>query len=188
MLLTFIKNEKAWILSHMIWVVAVAVALVIGHIAIREHDARMAADATIKVSQANIASLQQQIASRDAQLAQKVQVITKIVHDLPPNATPGQIVAVIPQLTDAPLNARAIPGDLVNISVAAFPLVQVLEQAAIDHTANLTCQGDLTDQKAIVVQQNNEISALKKKTPFLARLKHGAELVGAGLMIGLLLK
>ena len=188
MLLTFIKNEKAWILSHLIWVVAVAVALVIGHIALSEHDARMAADATIKVSQANIASLQQQIASRDAQLAQKVQVITKIVHDLPPNPTPGQIVAVIPQLTDAPLNARAIPGDLVNISVAALPLVQVLEQAALDHAANLTCQGDLKDQKAISAQQNAEIAALKKKPSFLNRVKHVAEAVGVGIAIGFILK
>ena len=188
MLLTFIKNEKAWILSHMIWVVAVAVALVIGHVALTEHDQRMAGDAAIKVSQANIEQLQQQVKDRDAQLAQKVTVITKVVHDLGPAPTPGQIVAAIPSLTDAPLNARTIPGDPTNISVAAFPLIQVLQQAVIDHTANLTCQGDLTDQKAIVVQQNNEISALKKKTPFLARLKHGAELVGAGLMIGLLLK
>lgn len=187
-MLTFIKTEKAWILSHLIWVVAVAVALVIGHIALDQHDQRMAADATIKVSQANIAALQKQVSDRDAQLAQKVTVITKVVHDLGPAPTTGQIVAAIPQLTDAPLNARVIAGDNVNISVAAFPLIQVLQQAAIDHATNLTCQGDLTSQKAISAQKDLEIAALKKKPSFISRVKHVAEAVGAGIAIGLILK
>src|SRR5208282_2865543 len=187
--ITVVKTDvKTFVLSHLIWVVAIAVALVLGNITLKEHDARVVAEASIKVSQANIAALQQQITDRDAQLAQKVTVITKVVHDLGPAPTAGQIVAAIPQLTDAPLNARVIAGDNVNISVAAFPLIQVLQQAAIDHAANLTCQADLTDQKAVSVQKDAEIAALKKKPSFISRVKHVAEAVGVGIAIGLILK
>jgi hypothetical protein len=188
MLLAFIKTEKAWILSHLCWIILIG-ALYFGFtVWLAEHDQRMAADAAIKVSQANIEQLQQQIKDRDAQLAHKVSIITKIVHDLPPNPTPGQIVAVIPQLTDAPLNARVIAGDALNVSVAAGPLVQVLEQAALDHAANLTCQEDLTGQKAISAQKDKEIAALKKKPSFVSRVKRVAEAVGVGIAIGFILK
>jgi len=187
-MLTFIKTEKTWIVSHLVWVVAIAVALVIGNIALKEHDARVQAEATIKTSQAAIATLQQQVADRDAALAQKVTVITKVVHDLGPAPTTGQIVAAIPQLTDAPLNARVIPGDPTNISVAAFPLIQVLQQAALDHVGLATCQGDLKDQKSIDAQKDVQIAALKKKPAFFTRVKNVAEAVGVGIAIGLLLK
>jgi hypothetical protein len=187
-MLTFIKNEKTWLISHLVWVVAVAVALVIGHVALSEHDARVKAEASIKASEATVASLQQQIATTNAQAAQKVTVITKVVHDLGPAPTTGQIVAAIPQLTDAPLNARTIPGDPTNISVAAFPLIQVLQQAATDHVNLGACQSDLKNETAISAQKDAQIAILKKKSPFLTRLKHGAELVGVGLALGLLLK
>jgi hypothetical protein len=117
-----------------------------------------------------------------------VTVITKVVHDLGPAPTTGQIVAAIPQLTDAPLNARTIPGDPTNISVAAFPLIQVLQQAATDHVNLGACQSDLKNETAISAQKDAQIAILKKKSPFLTRLKHGAELVGVGLALGLLLK
>jgi hypothetical protein len=187
-MLTFIKNEKTWLISHLVWIVAIAVALVIGHVALGEHDARVKAEASIKASEATVASLQQQIAATNAQAAQKVQVITKVVHDLGPAPTTGQIVAAIPQLTDAPLNARTIPGDPTNISVAAFPLIQVLQQAATDHVNLGACQSDLKNETAISAQKDMQIAVLKKKPAFLTRVKHVAEAVGAGIIIGVLLK
>lgn len=186
-MLTFLKNEKTWIVSHLIWIVAIAVALVIGNIALQQHDARVRAEITIKASQANIEQLQQQVKDRDAQLAQKVTTITKVVHDLGPAPTSGQIVEAIPKLTDVPLNARAIPNDATNISVAAFPLIQVLQQAATDHVALGTCQGDLKDQTAISTQKDVQIAALKKKPTLLVRIKHVAEAVGVGIVIGVVL-
>ncbi len=181
-------DYRHWILTHLVWIVLGASVLVGGRVWLTEHDQRMAADAAIKVSQANISNLQQQIKDRDAAAAQKTQTIVKIVHDLGPAPTTGQIVAAIPQLTDAPLNARTIPGDPVNISVAAMPLVTVLQQAAMDHVANSACQADLTAQKSISAQKDLEIAALKKKPSFLNRVKHVAEAVGVGITIGLLLK
>ena len=89
--ITVVKTDvKTFVLSHLIWVVAISVALLMGHAWLGEHDARVKAEASIKASEATVASLQQQVATTNAQAAQKVQVITKIVHDLPPNATPGQ--------------------------------------------------------------------------------------------------
>ena len=179
---------RHWVLSHIIWLVA-AVTLYIGFSAWRgAHDQALIAQTTIKGSQDVIAQLQKQIAANDAAAAQKTQTIVKIVHDLGPAPTTGQVVAAIPQLTDAPLNARTIPGDPVNISVAAMPLVTVLQQAAVDHVANSACQADLTAQKSISAQKDLEIAALKKKPSFLNRVKHVAEAVGVGVAIGLLLK
>jgi len=187
--ITVVKTDvKTFVLSHLIWVVAISVALLMGHAWLGEHDARVKAEASIKASEATVASLQQQIATTNAQAAQTVQVITKIVHDLPPNATPGQIVAVIPQLTDAPLNARTISGDPTNVSVAALPLIQVLQQAATDHIQLGACTSDLKNETAIVAAKDQEIVALKKKPALLTRVKHVAEAVGVGIAIGLILK
>jgi len=187
--ITVVKTDvKTFVLSHLIWVVAISVALLMGHAWLGEHDARVKAEASIKASEATVASLQQQIATTNAQAAQKVQVITKIVHDLPPNATPGQIVAVIPQLTDAPLNARTIPGDPTNFSVAALPLIQLLQQASTDHIQLVACTSDLNNETSIVAAKDQEIVALKKKPALLTRVKHVAEAVGVGIAIGLILK
>jgi hypothetical protein len=187
-MLNFIKTEKAWILSHLVWIVAVAVALVVGHIALTEHDQRVAAEAAMKISEANVSQLQAQIKNTDNVAAQKVQTIVKIVHDLGPNATPGQIVAAVPQLTDAPLNARVIANDPANISVAAVPFLQFLQTSATNSVLLGACQSDLKNETAIVGQKQDEITALKKKPSFISRVKHVAEAVGVGIAIGILLK
>ena len=129
-MLNFFKAEKAWVVSHLIWIVSLAVALGLGRISLADHDERVAAEAEIRVSQATVANLEQQIKNTDAAAATKVQTIVKIVHDTPP--TPAGVVAAVPQLTDAPLNARVIQNDPTNISVAAIPFLQFLQQSAID--------------------------------------------------------
>lgn len=124
-MIQFIKNEKALLLSHAIWVVALVVALAIGHAWIGEHDARVVADAQIKTSETVIANLQQQILATNAAAAAKVQTIVKIVHDA---QTPAQQIAAIPQLSNIDLNARSIPALTPNgppqVAVNLAPLVQ----------------------------------------------------------------
>lgn len=184
-MLNFFKAEKAWVVSHLIWIVALAVALGVGRIALTEHDERIVAEAAIKVSEAKVSELQQQIKDTDTAAAQKVQTIVKIVHDTPP--TPTGVVAAVPQLTDAPLNARVIPNDPTNISVAAVPFLQFLQQSAIDKVNLAACTSDLTNEKAIVVQKDSQIADLRKKPKFLVRVKHVAEAIGVGIVIGIIL-
>jgi hypothetical protein len=187
-MIKFITEEKAWILSHLIWLAAVGVALVVGHIALQEHDQRVLADATIKTSQATIANLESQIVTTNAQAAQKVQTVVKIVHDLGPTPTTGQVVASIPQLTDAPLNARPAADNPAQVSVDATPFLNLLAQAKTDSINLGACQSDLKNETAIAGQKDVEIAALKKKPSLLKRVKHIAEAVGVGIAIGLVLK
>lgn len=174
-------DYRHWILTHLVWIVAVAVGLLAGRIALQEHDARVLADATVKADQANIVTLQQHIAATDAAAAQKVQTVVKIVHDV---TTPAQAIPAIPQLTDVPLNSRPSVDNPAQVSVDAVPLVQLLGQCKED-SVNLTkCQSDLTDQKAIDAKKDDEIKALKKKPSFTHRLKKDLEFAGICIGIG----
>ena len=172
---------RHWILSHLIWVVAITVALVMGHSYLAEHDARIAADAAIKVSQANVANLQKQMAANDAAAAQKTQTIVKIVHDA---ITPAQQIAAIPQLSDVPLNARIAPGLPEAVTVDLAPLVQELGQCKQDAVNLAACKIDLTNEKAIDAQKDDQIKALKKKPAFWHRVKKTLELIGICVGIG----
>lgn len=176
-----------FILSHSIWAVALVVALVLGNIALKEHDQRIAAQAQIKTSEATIAQLQTQISTTNAQAAAKVQTIVKIVHDLGPAPTPAQIVAAVPSLTDAPLNTRTIPGDSTDVEVTAIPFINFLVTAKTDEIELGACQANLTAETAITAQKNVEIAALKKKPSFLHRVGDVAKAVGVGIGVGLLI-
>ena len=186
-LIKFLTAEKAWIISHLVWVVAVAVAYV-GFTNWRyAHDEAAAKAAQVQVAQATIANLQAQIAANDKQAAQKVQTIVKIVHDA---QTPAQVVAALPNFPDLPsLSARTIPGDPVDVEVAAQPLMNLIGQYETVVTNLNACQADDTAEKAIVVQKDNEIVVLKKKPPLKARLvramKVGGTILGIGILIGL---
>ena len=165
-------------ISHLVWVVAVAVAYV-GFTNWRyAHDEAAAKAAQVQVAQATIANLQAQIAANDKQAARKVQTIVKIVHDAQTN------------FPDLPaLSARTIPGDPVDVEVAAQPLMNLIGQYETVVTNLNACQADDTAEKAIVVQKDNEIVVLKKKPPLKARLvramKVGGTILGIGILIGL---
>ena|SRR5208282_5078218 len=175
---------RHWLLTHLVWIIALAVGFY-GFTQWRyEHDNSAAKAAQLQVAQANIANLQAQIVANDNQAAQKVQVITRIVHDA---QTPAQVVAAIPTLTDIPLNARTIPNDPVDVEVAAVPLIDLIGRFAADETNLTACRSDLTAEKAIVVQQQTEIIILKRKPPLKQRLIHAAKVGGTILGIGILI-
>ena len=175
---------RHWILSHLVWVVAVTIALIMGRSFIVEHDARILADAQIKTSEAAITTLQQQIAATNAAAAQKVQTVVKIVHDA---ATPTQVVTAIPQLTNVPLNARVAPDNPAQVAVDAQPFINLLGQAKTDAINLAACQSNLKDETAIVDQKQIEIAALKKKPSMWKRAAGVAKAVGVGIGIGLLI-
>ena len=177
-------NLPTFLLSHAVWIVGIVVALVGFHVWVGEHDQRIAAEAAIKSSQATIATLQQQIATTNAQAAQKVQTIVKVVHDLGPAPTSAQIVAAVPQITDAPLNTRVIPNDPTDVSVASAPFLQFVQQAATDKVNLSACQNDLKSETAIAAQKDAQIAALKKKPAFMKRVKKTLEMIAICVTIG----
>jgi hypothetical protein len=175
---------KAYAKTHLFYIVLIAVGFVAFHSWLQEHDARVAADNTVKQQEAQVADLKQQIEAAQQQAAQKVRVVTKVVHDA---VTPTQVVAAIPSLTGLPLAAREIPGDSVNVAVAAQPLIQL---AGEDKTALIQLEGcqqvDTLKDKQLVAK-DVEIAALKKKPSFWKRVTGTAKAVGVGVGIGLLL-
>lgn len=166
---------KTYAKTHIFYIVLIAVGLIAFHSWLQEHDARLKADDTIKQQEVIVADLKQQIANAQQQAAQKVQVITKVVHDV---TTPTQAVAAIPQLTNAPLDTRLAVDNAMQLSVDALQLVQVLGQAKIDKTNLDTCQtiGALKDQQSLA--KDVEIAALKKKPSVWKRVGGTAKTIG----------
>ena len=175
---------KHWILSHLVVIVGVAIALVGVHAWLGEHDARLNSEIAIKGSEAKVSQLEQQIAATNAAAAQKVQVVTRIVHNV---ATPAEAIAAIPQVTDSALNARAIPNNPVQIAVDYLPLIDLLGQAKSDAINLAACTSNLTAETSIVAAKQTEIVALKRKPSFWHRVGGVAKAVGVGVGIGFLI-
>jgi ribosomal protein L11 len=175
---------KAYAKTHIFYIVLIAVGLIAFRSWLQEHDARQAADNTVKQQEAQVADLKQQIVTANQQAAQKVQVVTKIVHDA---VTPSQVVAAIPSLTNVPLNTREVPGNPTDVLVAAQPLIQLAGDDKAAHIQLEACQqvGALKDQQ--LTAKDVEIAALKKKPSFWKRVLGTAKAVGVGVGIGLLL-
>ena len=176
---------RHWLLTHLLWIVALGVGYAGFSQWKYEHDTNAAKAVQIAVAQNTITQLNAQIIANNTQAAQKVTTITKIVHDV---TTPAQAVAAIPILTNIPLNARVIPGNAVDVEVAALPLVDLIGQYQIAQTNLSACQANITAEKAIVVQQAGEIATLKKKPPLKQRIVHalkvGGTIFGIGVVIG----
>jgi hypothetical protein len=179
-MLTYLKTFAA---THLFYIILIAGGLFAFHAWTTEHDARIKAEASIKADETTVASLQQQIVAVNAAAAQKVTVITKIVHDV---TTPTQAVIAIPQLTDIPLNARVSIDNPSQVSVDALPLVAILGQAKVDKTNLDACTANRASDAAIMAQKDSEIKVLKAKPSFWHRVTHTAKLIAIGVGIGAL--
>ena len=187
---TFVKH-------HLIWVVAVAISIVGVHAWLGEHDARLAAEAKIKVDESQvqvlqqsiaqnnqaIASLQQQMQQRDAANAQ---LIATLVKQRQAATTPPQQVAVLQSEAKLPEPITSLPNspDWKLPAVDVAPLFSQVNSGLQAQAALSTCQGDLTDQKAITAKDDStiadqtkqialkqdEIQSLKKKPSFWKRV------------------
>jgi hypothetical protein len=164
---------KAFLLSHAIWIVIIAVLVFSARAWLSEHDARISAER-------NEAVLREQVSQRQVEVQKQVQVITRIVHEA---QTPEQVVAAIPQLTDMPFNTRTIPNDLSHVQVDAPALVEFAGQCKKDAVQLAVCQKDLSDEKSI--------SASYKKASghrgFFGKVWGGVQkvgLLGIGLALG----
>ena len=175
---------RHWALSHAVWIAAVVIALVLGRSWMAEHDARLRADDQIKASEDIIKNLRDHQAATDAAAAQKVQVITKIVHDA---STPVQVVAALPKIDTqiaAQLNARTIPTAPADVQVDAAAMIQVVGDLKNSQVQLGACQSNLADEKSIVASKDDEIKALKKKPSFWTRVGGAAKMIGIGIGIG----
>lgn len=170
--------------THLFYLVVIGLALFLGHLWLSEHDQRMVALATIKQQEVTVADLKTQIATAQAQAAQKVQVVKEVVQAA---KTPTEVAAAIPSLTDLPLTTRPVPDSPVDVTVAAQPLLQLAGEAKTAEVQLATCQqvSDLKDKQ--LAAKDAEVAALKKKPRFLTRVKHVAEAVGVGVAIGVML-
>ena len=101
--------------------------------------------------------------------------------------TPAQVVAALPQFPDLPvLGARTVPGDPVDVEVAAQPLMDLIGRYETVVTNLNACQADFAAQKAIDVQKDTQIAVLRKKQKFWHRVGRAAKLIGIGIGIGAL--
>lgn len=171
-----------YVKTHLWYISLIAIGLIFIHSWQSEHDQRVLADATIKSANQSIATLQQQITTTNAKAASDQAALERA---LKPVRTPAQAVAAVPQLTDAPLNARTVANDPVDVTVAALPLIQVLGQAKETSIQLGACQSDLKNETAISAQKDTEIAALKKKPSFWHRITGTLKTVAVGIGIGL---
>lgn len=203
---------KHFILSHAIWVVAVIVGVIGIHSYLGEHDARLAAEAKIKVDESQvqtlqqsiaqnnqaIASLQQQMQQRDAANAQLIASLIKAKQQA---TTPPQQVAVLQSEAKLPEPIVSLPNspDWRLPAVDVEPLFSQVNSGLQAQATLSTCQSDLTDEKAIEAKdqstiadqtqqiklKNDEIATLKKPKKFWSRVATTLKQVGIGFGIGI---
>jgi hypothetical protein len=155
-------------LSHLIWIVAIAVGLGLGHTWLAERDARVLADAQVKAAEANVKTLADQITALRSDAAKQKQAVQAIVKSV---KTPAQAIAAIPTLTDLPLNVRPGP-DPLSVTVDATQLFQGLAQCKQDKIDAQSCSQVSAKQDEQIKQKDLEIAALRRKPRFWGRVKN----------------
>ncbi len=195
---------QTFLQHHLPWVIIVVAIAVGGTTWLHEHDARLAAEAKIKVDESQvqvlqqsiaqnnqaIASLQQQMQQRDAANAQ---LIATLVKQRQAATTPPQQVAVLQSEAKLPEPITSLPNspDWKLPAVDVAPLFSQVNDGLQAQAALSTCQGDLTDQKAITAKDDStiadqtkqialkqdEINAIKHPKGFWKRFGHDLKLV-----------
>jgi hypothetical protein len=178
---------KHWLLSHLVWVVGVAIAVVAFYSWRAEHDQRLIAEQAVKAAEVQVKTLQQSIADRDKAAAVQVAPIVKIIHD---TVTVPQAIANLPAVVNQPLPVPVVPQPNNAVLIPEPDVLPLFNQVADDKVCRIqldTTTKDLTDTKAIVVQKDDEIKALKKPKGFWRRVGGTMKAVGIGIGIGVAL-
>lgn len=178
---------KHFLLSHLVWVVGLAVALVAYHSWIGEHDARMFAVQEQRAADAQVKTLQQQIIDRDKQATVQVAPIVKIIHDV---QTVPQAIQALPTVTTQPLPLPVLPAPSGGITIPEPDVLPLFDQVADDKVCRsllATANSDLSDTRGIVKERDNEIKVLRKPKSFWSRTKSTLKIIGIGVGIGVAL-
>jgi len=176
-MIAFIEKYFKFLLAF----VGVLVLVLAGVSALREHDARILAEQTVRTSEATIKNYQAAIADIQAQGARAKAALQKQAAEV---KTPVQAVQEIPKITDAPLNLRPVPDAPSAVAVDAVPLYQELnrgKQCTVDLD---TCQKREALTAQILAEKDTEIEALKHPKGFWKRFGTTVKDVGIGVAIG----
>lgn len=179
-----------YIKTHLFYILMIAGLVVAGRVWLSEHDARVAAEVTVKadeaqskVLQGSIDELKKSIVDNDSRAAADRAALQ---HALAAVKTAPQAIAAIPSVSDLALNTRPSIDNPTQVSVDAVPLYQELNQCRQNSVSLGACQSDLASEKAIeekevakVVLKDDEIKTLKKKPNFLHRLWGVTKIVGS---------
>lgn len=165
---------KHFVLSHLVWIVAVSVAVVAFYQWRAEHDARLKAEAQEKASQQiidknakDIADLRQQMKDNDNRAAQQVADLQKLVATV---KTPAQVVKAIPVVAPSlPVQPTVTADDsLVFPKADVLPLFNELAAGKTCAIQLVAAQKDLEAEKQIVAKQEGD---LKEKDKVIAGYK-----------------
>lgn len=163
--------------DKLIVALCVLVLVVYGGVTLlREHDARILAEQTVKESAVRVSTLEQAIKDKDTETAAKLLALQKLKASV---TTPAQAIAEIPKMTDIPLTTRVLPDAPSEVAVQAVPLFQDLAQCKADKISLDACTAKLGLQGNIVTEEKGQVTALQSKGgTFWQRLSHGAKVIG----------
>jgi hypothetical protein len=175
------------VFTHLIVaVLAVAITYGAAHAFWSEHEQHALAAQSLKAAQTTIDGLTRNIAAVNAQASSDRARLQRALASV---KTPQQAIAAIPSvplITNLPLNARIAPDNPTQVSVDAVALYTEINQCAQQTVALNACTQNVSDLTQIEAQQAAQIKVLKKKPTLLTRIKHVAEAVGVGVLIGVL--
>lgn len=169
-----------YIETHIFYIVLIIVSIIAVHIWIQEHDARKQAEQSVKIAETQVKDLQAQIQAVNAASQKQVQVVVKTVAAA---KTPAQVVSTVPQLTDAPLNARVSIDNPNQVSVDSQPFIQLLGQCKEDSLSLGACQKTEALQTEQLAEKDKEVASLKAKPKFWARVKARIKTFGIDFLI-----
>jgi hypothetical protein len=171
-----------FILSHLIWIVALIVGLIGVHSYLGEHDQRLLAAQQAKISEQRVKDLTLQIATSDAAAAQTIMALKTTMAKI---KTPQQAIAAIPDVSN--LHPTISVNDPTKVEVPAVEFYQELNQCKQDNIALGACQVARVGKDEQLAAKDAEIAAYKKPKSFWHRTTSTLKYIGIGIAIGAVL-
>jgi hypothetical protein len=171
-----------FVLSHMIWIVALVVGLIGVHSYMAEHDQRLVAAQQVKLSEQQVADLRSQIEASNAAAAQTIAALKAKAAQV---KTPQQAIIAIPDVSS--LHVTPSLSDPTKIEVPAVEFYQEESTCRQQAVALTACQQSVPELNAIIEHKNDEIAAYKKPKSFWHRTTSTLKYIGIGIAIGAVL-
>jgi hypothetical protein len=168
LIINYLKAQAA---RHVMGIGISIIVIAVGASWLKEHDARILAEATVKQSQDRVSVLQQD--REDIRKAGEA-AIAKLQRQAETVKTPAQAIAALPQVSPLPLNPAPLPDAPNAVRVDALPLFQTLNKCQQCEANLATAQAVIEKDKEIGAEKDKQIAALSHKKSFWKRaLKYG---------------